>query len=206
MRYEASYKAKTRSRIVKASAGLAKGHGFAASGVDQLMQAAGLSGSAFYKHFAGKAELLAAIVGHELQHSLAFFVAHGEAGTQRWLERTVQSYFSKPNLESAEAGCMLPSLASEVARADEATRATFEAGMQEIAEVVAARLQDPGRVWPVLAQLVGAVVLARAMAKPATRRRILADCRDDLCPSPARAGRSAGAPGHLRSGAKPRSR
>lgn len=181
MRYEASYKTKTRSRIVQATARMAKGNGFAASGVDQLMQAAGLSGSAFYKHFAGKAELLSAIVAHELEQSRQLFVADAKASRQQWLEHTVRDYFGKLNLESAQSGCMLPSLASEVARADPETRLAFEDGMEQIATLVGGRLGDPARAWPLLAELVGAMLLARAMATPAKQRRLLAACAQDLC-------------------------
>jgi TetR/AcrR family transcriptional repressor of nem operon len=192
MRYEASYKTKTRSRIVEATARVAKGNGFAASGVDQLMQAAGLSGSAFYKHFAGKAELLSAIVAHELEQSRQFFATDAKASSQQWLQQTVRDYFAKLNLESAESGCMLPALASEVARADLQTRRTFEDGMERIAQRVGERLGDPARAWPLLAQLVGAMILARAMVSPTKRQRLLAACQQNLCATPPRSSRRPG--------------
>ena len=61
MRYPATHKQDTRARLLKTTGALAKRQGFAGTGVDGLMAAAGLTSGAFYSHFRSKGELLDAI-------------------------------------------------------------------------------------------------------------------------------------------------
>jgi AcrR family transcriptional regulator len=176
MRYPAEQKESTRAKLVSSSARLAKKKGFAASGVDSLTAAAGLSGGGFYKHFTGKAELLRAIVEHELARSFTVFFAGPQVSGKRWLRRTVEQYFGRENVLVPEAGCMLPSLAGEIARSDPATRRSFEGGMRRIVQAVAPQVGGEAAAWAVLAQLVGAVVIARALATPAARQAVFDAC------------------------------
>lgn len=180
MRYPEDQKARTREHLVASSARLAKRKGFAATGVDSLTAAAGLSGGGFYKHFGGKAELLQAIVEHELARSLQLFFAEPGQNSEDWLHRTVAHYFSAANVEVPETGCMLPSLAAEIARSNGATRRAFESGMRKVADTIAPRAGGREQAWALLAQLVGAVVIARAMAAPAARKAVLEACHSAI--------------------------
>ena len=65
MRYSAEHKTQTRDKLLASSGALAKRGGFSATGVDGLMKAIGLTGGAFYGHFASKDALFAAIVERE---------------------------------------------------------------------------------------------------------------------------------------------
>ena len=71
MRYPDDHKAQTRDKLLCSSSAIAKRGGFAATGVDGLMKAIGLSGGAFYSHFPSKNDLFSAIVERELSQSLA---------------------------------------------------------------------------------------------------------------------------------------
>ena len=51
--------AKTRERIVTAAAAEFRQHGIAATGLADLMKAAGLTHGGFYRHFASKDQLVA---------------------------------------------------------------------------------------------------------------------------------------------------
>ena len=115
MRYSPEQKAESRERLVRASAALAKQEGFAATGIDALAKAADLTSGAFYKHFEGKSELLAAIVESELGATRARFAAI-DARDEAQVLAAIDAYLSLGHVKHAEAGCLLPTLAAEIAR------------------------------------------------------------------------------------------
>ena len=83
-----------------------------------------------------------------------------------WLAAFATFYLGPQHRRDIAGGCALPSLSAEVGRADDATRAAYEAELVSVAELVADGL--PGicgreAAWPVLALLAGGVVLSRAV-------------------------------------------
>ena len=87
MRYPKEHKEKARQRLVENSGRLAKQRGFAASGVDALAAASGVTSGSFYKHFSGKSDLFAAVVTAELQRSAQRFSAVADAEGLRQVAR-----------------------------------------------------------------------------------------------------------------------
>jgi TetR/AcrR family transcriptional repressor of nem operon len=180
VRYPKDQREKTRATLVSSGAKLAKKRGFAASGVDSLAKAAGMTNGAFYKHFRGKNELLQAIAEHELQRSLNLFFVQGHLKGADWLRATVDRYFGAENVEEPDLGCIVPSLATEIARGGIATRRSFDKGMRAIIDEIALHSDGKERAWAMIAMLVGAVVIARGMAQPAGRREVLDACASIL--------------------------
>lgn len=197
MRYAATHKQATRERLIDSSRAIAKRQGFGATGVDALMQAVGLSGGAFYGHFGSKAELFAALVQRELTHSAAMLggatpdaapdtapdtasdaarkAAPHAAQARARLARSLKRYLSSAHALQPEAGCALPALGAEIARAEPALRAGVEQSMRQLQRQWAAALDgDADTAWALLSQCVGALVLARAVASERTRQEILA--------------------------------
>jgi AcrR family transcriptional regulator len=177
MRYPREHKAQARKRIVAKSAALAKRAGFNASGVDRLAKAAGVTSGAVYKHFDGKDELLAEILEAELAATQQKFAIAD-------LARAIDRYVSMAHVEHPEAGCPLPALASEIARASAGTRRRYETAMLAIVDTLAERLADGGlgagpqyndraRAWSIIATCVGAVTVARGLASAETRTELL---------------------------------
>ncbi len=169
MRYPSTHKQDTRARLLKTTGALAKRQGFAGTGVDGLMAAAGLTSGAFYSHFRSKGELLEAIVQTELQRSGKLF----SGKSRKQLLRIVEGYLSPAHIAQPESGCAIPALASEVARANDATRQAFEQGVVAMKDSMAAATASEAQAWSVVAQLVGAVELARAMPSEAVREALL---------------------------------
>ncbi len=169
MRYPSTHKQDTRARLLKTTGALAKRQGFAGTGVDGLMAAAGLTSGAFYSHFRSKGELLEAIVQTELQRSGKLF----SGKSRKQLLRIVEGYLSPAHIAQPESGCAIPALAGEVARANDATRQAFEQGVVAMKDSMAAATASEAQAWSVVAQLVGAVELARAMPSEAVREALL---------------------------------
>ena len=80
MRYPEEHKADARYRLLDSGGRHAKCHGFAASGVDALASAAGVTSGSLYKHFDGKSGLFAALIRAELDHAVDRFadIAYGD--------------------------------------------------------------------------------------------------------------------------------
>jgi AcrR family transcriptional regulator len=64
--------------ILDAALELFAEHGFAAVGVDRIGERAGVPGPAIYRHFSGKAELLATLVEEAMDHLLALTAGTAE--------------------------------------------------------------------------------------------------------------------------------
>ncbi|HET9023041.1 MAG TPA: TetR/AcrR family transcriptional regulator [Burkholderiaceae bacterium] len=172
MRYPQDHKEQARQRLVEGGARLAKRRGFAAAGVDDLAAASGVTSGAVYKHFSGKSGLLAAIIEAELGRSAARF-ASVPAGDVAQLVKALAAYLSPEHVEHPEAGCALPSLAADVARADPEVRKQFEDGLLAVHASLKRHVGSNDAAWSLIAQSVGAVMLARAMQDDAKRGKLL---------------------------------
>ncbi|MEN9437258.1 MAG: hypothetical protein RIR09_1913 [Pseudomonadota bacterium] len=169
MRYRPDHKQGARERLIDATGTLAKKNGFAATGVDSLMASAGLTSGAFYTHFKSKGELLQAIVKNELTRSVELFSNKTVAQTVT----AIEGYLSLAHVAHPEAGCAVPSLAAEVSRSDEPTQRVFEVGMVALKDQINAFVHDDAKAWSIIAQLVGAVMVARAMHSEPVRVALL---------------------------------
>ncbi|MBF7730197.1 TetR/AcrR family transcriptional regulator [Pseudomonas sp. N040] len=179
MRYSAEHKAQTREKLLRSSGAIAKQGGFANAGVDGLMQAIGLTGGAFYSHFASKNALFAAIVERELSHSLERLGEKAEGGRDK-LQRCLDLYLSMAHVRQPDSGCAIPTLGAEIARADIAVREQAEHWLLQLQQAWAKVLEDDALAWAILAQCVGALLLARMLATPQRQEQVLQASRELL--------------------------
>lgn len=159
----------SRDRLITAGGALAKQAGFAGTGLDALAAAAEVTSGAFYAQFRSKAELLDAIVSHDLQLMRERF----DGGSPAALRTALTRYLSLPHAEQPGQGCSLPALGAEIARAGETTRQHVEEQLLQLHASVAHGVGDDARAWAVLSQAIGAQVIARAMASREARQRVL---------------------------------
>jgi TetR/AcrR family transcriptional regulator, transcriptional repressor for nem operon len=156
--------------------------GVAATSLDDIRAATGTSKSQLYHYFAGKADLVRAVVRHQGDAVVAAQHLHdeppdSEAGLQRWRYRVVAAQRAR----GFPAGCPLGSLAAELLGApstDGATRAELDAAFRRWRELLATGLcsgvdagwlpvgLDPeaGAEWLVAAVQGGSVLAALADA------------------------------------------
>lgn len=172
MRYSAEHKALTREKLLHSSGAIAKQGGFSAAGVDGLMKAIGLTGGAFYSHFASKNDLFSAIVERELQLSLQR-LGDTAAGGRDKLQRCLDIYLSMSHVAQAESGCAIPALGAEIARADLPVREQAEHWLVRLQQAWADVLEDEDLAWAVLAQCAGALLLARMLASAERQQQVL---------------------------------
>lgn len=159
----------TRDRLIQAGGALAKQAGFAGTGLDALAAAASLTSGAFYTQFRSKAELLDAIISHDMSVMRDTFDGHSPAKMRRAIKR----YLSLQHAENPAQGCSIPALGAEIARAGVATREHFDTHMVQLHAAFARQLGNDQQAWVMLSQVIGAQVIARAMASTDLRETLL---------------------------------
>jgi TetR/AcrR family transcriptional repressor of nem operon len=123
----------------------------------------------FFLAARSKSDLLEAIVESELNRSIELF-------SNKTLEQSItaiEGYLSQAHVEHPESGCMVPSLAPEIARSNEATQLKFEQGMLGLKNQIWHLVNDDDKAWSIVVQLIGAVMVARALPKDQTRNALL---------------------------------
>lgn len=173
----------TRARMLAAAARCFREYGYDGVGIDGLARAADVTSGAFYGHFRSKAAAFHAVVSEGLSRLAAGIERFRQRSGAGWLAGFAEFYLSPAHRRDIAGGCALPSLSPDVGRADESTRADYQADLILIAETLAADLPGaPGReaAWPLLAQLLGGVVLARAVPDATIGDEIAAAILEDI--------------------------
>lgn len=176
MRYSSSHKQETRAKLLASSKAIAKRGGFDSTGVDALMAAIGLTGGAFYNHFPSKQALFEELVREEVESS-AQMLAGDQSSEPDHVAKRLRGYLSSFHAANPEGGCAIPTLGPEIARSSPAVRKTVERSLKHTHKGWSDRIDDSDGAWALLAQCVGALVLARSVESEKTRKEILAACR-----------------------------
>jgi AcrR family transcriptional regulator len=172
MRYTTEYKEQARVRLVESSGRHAKQHGFISSGMADLAAAAGVTTGSLYKHFNGKSDLFVAMITAELKRTADLYDAVDPTDPEQ-VSRALAGYLSLSHVSQPGAGCPLPSLTAEVARADDLVKDAFEKGVLAVHANVKALTGNSETAWAIIAQNVGAVMLARAMHSEVPQSELL---------------------------------
>src|SRR5919112_4421844 len=160
----------SHERIVQAAARAIRRSGYGGTGVADVMKDAGLTHGGFYAHFDSREAMLAEAAdraGADGMALLARVVA--EAPPKQALEALLRAYLSKEHVESAEAGCAVAALGSEMPRQAPGVRRAATRRIKEMIDLVARQSPDwgqPGaheRALVTVATALGALVLARAV-------------------------------------------
>src|SRR5690242_11201021 len=187
MRYDADHKQKTREKVLKAAAKAIRAHGPHRVGVADVMRDAGLTHGGFYAHFESKDDLVAAAIGQMFEQSRARFESEvKDYPAARALTAYVDFYLSQWHRDARASGCPIPALAADLPRLDRAARSRFAAGVAGLTRLVAERIAQLGHAQPealarsVVAEMVGALSLARAEPDEQKSNAMLADSRELL--------------------------
>jgi TetR/AcrR family transcriptional repressor of nem operon len=193
MRLTQAESERNRKQILAAAGRLFRERGFDGVGVDGLMNGAGFTHGGFYNHFASKGELEAeASAAGTAQAKAALVESLSDPRRDAW-ERFVRGYLSAQHRGDPAGGCTLGALAADAARRGPTVQARFAEAVEGMAGALAdylARKPSRGkqararreRALQMLSELVGALVLARAVAAadPALSDEILAANRRGL--------------------------
>ena len=172
MRYPKLHKPASRQRLIAQCGGHAKRYGFSQSGMAALAGAAGVTTGALYKHFESKSDLLAAVITAEMARTAQVYADIATADSAQ-LAHAMAGYLSLAHVRSPEQGCLLPSLTPEVARAGGAAQAAYQTGLLAVHAQLARLTGSAESAWALMAQNVGAVMLARALPDETLQQTLL---------------------------------
>jgi AcrR family transcriptional regulator len=168
-----SRKEATHQRIVKAAARAIRRSGYGGTGVADIMKDAGMTHGGFYAHFASREAMLAEAAdraGAEGVDALTRIAAG--APPQQALQALLRAYLSKAHVKSAETGCPVVALGSEMPRQAPEVRRAATCRIKELIDLVARQSPDWGQpgahehALVTVATMVGALLLARAVDDP----------------------------------------
>jgi TetR/AcrR family transcriptional regulator, transcriptional repressor for nem operon len=187
MRYDAEHKQRTRGRVLKEAAQAIRGEGPHQVGVAEVMAKAGLTHGGFYAHFRSKEDLVAAAIPQMFDEAMTAF-DHCTAGKtpDTALAAYIDFYLSSGHRDAQATGCPMAALAADLPRLDRAARAGFTLGaerfMSALSQLIAGLgcRDAAGLASSTLAEMVGALSLARAISDPRRSNEVLKQSRDAL--------------------------
>lgn len=175
MRVSKEKAAENRERILAESARLFRERGISGVGVDALTDAAGLTHGSLYSQFGSKERLAVEALGHALSTNSARMT---DTGT---LDEYVVRYLSADHRDRRGDGCVMAALAGEMPRQGAAVRRSFtdavRAMVARIAGLLPGHRKSEDAALAIVATMVGALTLARAVDDPDLSGRILAAAR-----------------------------
>lgn len=126
--------ARTRARIVEAAAALIHERGVAGAFLDDVKEAAAVSGSQMYHYFPDKNELVQAVIGYQAEtivdrnrHALS-----SANGVDAWRNMVMTA----AKRTKGKGGCQLGSLVGQLAESDPEARALIAAGFDQWAAAI----------------------------------------------------------------------
>lgn len=183
MGHSQTEKARSRERILRRAADAVRDSGLESLSVGRLMRSVDLTHGGFYNHFDSRSDLLAQALERALVEGGKSATASMKPGdAPRSYEARVKGYVSRAHRDARTSGCAIAALASDVARADDASRAVMTAHIDEFIAELAESMHHPDEADAMLATsaMVGALLLARVHTDPKRSDALLKTVRDRL--------------------------
>jgi TetR/AcrR family transcriptional repressor of nem operon len=175
-----------RERILEVASKLFREKGFDGVGVADIMNGAGMTHGGFYRHFESKEDLAAKASEAALARTAEYWSGLAQGKPDSALATLVALYLSERHRDNPGEGCLFAALGSDAARAGPEIRERFAGGVGTTLTTIEQML--PGKAGAerrrtaiaVLAELVGAMVLSRAVGDDALSDEILSAVSDEL--------------------------
>jgi AcrR family transcriptional regulator len=186
MPYTPEHKQRTRAKILDSARVLFNHRGFEQVSIDDVMKGAGLTRGGFYKHFASKDELYAAVVRSFTTCNPFRKRLESSPATRRsprdLARLLIQIYLSDETLADVDQHCPLVALPSDVARAGLEPRAAYTSLVENMAHVFRAALPEGAadaeqKALLIVSLCVGGMVIARTTDDPELQRQLRAAAR-----------------------------
>jgi TetR/AcrR family transcriptional repressor of nem operon len=132
-------------------------------GVAELMKQAGLTHGGFYRHFDSRDELVAEAIAEALAQGSQRVQASAELGSPAALAAIVDGYLSRVHRDKPETGCAVAAVPTDIVRCGASARAAYSRQVLSYIELLTELAPDRDQAHLILAALVGALVLARAV-------------------------------------------
>ncbi len=170
----------TRLKILESAARLFAFRGYSDVSIDEVMEDAGLTRGAFYRHFRTKTDVYHEAILH------AFTMAREEATFEsvEGLAGFVDGYLQRSHTTGESLRCPLVFMAFDISRREPAVRAIYTTALKSLVSRMEDKLperrgQNRHAALQMAVTMVGGAVLARAVDDPDLAEELLAACRAD---------------------------
>jgi TetR/AcrR family transcriptional repressor of nem operon len=169
-------KAANHERIVSAASRQIRSDGIENVSVGELMKQAGLTHGGFYRHFDSRDELVAEAIEAALSQGSERVQAAAKLGGSEALAAIVDGYLSQLHRDKPETGCAVAALPTDIARTDPRARTAYSRQVSSYIDLLSGLTpdRDSDEAYLILAALVGALALARAVDDRGLSDEILA--------------------------------
>ena len=186
MRVSREKAAENRERIIDAAGALFREKGFDGIGVADIMMAADLTHGGFYGHFTSKDDLVAQASRRAMARAAVNWEKVVAGAKIDPYAALLARYLSPRHRDEPGRGCAFAALSGDAARCGKPVRTAFAQGLEPLIDIVAKAI--PGRskaarrrkAVAAVAELVGAVILARAVGDASLSDEILEAARQEL--------------------------
>jgi TetR/AcrR family transcriptional repressor of nem operon len=171
--------AQTRRRIVEVAAREFRKNGIVATGLNDLMKAAGLTHGGFYKHFESKDQLVAEACAAAADAA----IANCALETPPTIKAAVAAYLSTRHRDHPGSGCPLAAIGSELSRTDKKTREAATAGFKRLVAALEGKSKTPDarrRALAAVATMIGALTMSRVVTDSGLSAEILSAAEKSL--------------------------
>ena len=187
MRVTRQQAAANRERIIETAGELFRSKGFSGIGVADIMKAADLTHGGFYGHFASKDDLIAQASRRSMQRAAQNWrkVVVAKSGGDAF-STLLTRYLSPRHRDDPGHGCAFASLSGDAARCGKPVREAFAEGLEPLIDIlsglVGGRTKATRRrkAIAVLSELIGALMLSRAVGDAGLSDEILDAGRHEL--------------------------
>jgi TetR/AcrR family transcriptional regulator, transcriptional repressor for nem operon len=177
MRVSRTQAAENRETVINVASRLFREHGFDGIGLKDLMKGAGLTQGAFYKQFASKEDLAEQASRRAWESAFNRWSAAVSAEPEDPIGGVMAFYLSMGHRDEKMDGCPLVALGSDAARQSAEVKASFEAGIKAVLDVLGRSIAQPnssepngsdatGEAMAILSLMVGALTLSRVVNDP----------------------------------------
>ncbi len=166
MRVSRQQAAENREKVIAMSSKLFRENGYDGIGIVDLMKSAGLTHGSFYNQFKSKENLAEEACRAAVTENLEFW---NSASANGGLKALFSAYLSQTHLDQRNTGCLLAAMGAEAPRRGSAVRRVFDKAVNAYTGVLENLMSERSarkkreRSLAVLAQMIGALMLARAV-------------------------------------------
>jgi TetR/AcrR family transcriptional repressor of nem operon len=189
MRVSREAAAESKSRVVRTASKMFRERGVDAASIADVMQASGMTHGGFYKHFESKNNLVRAAVRFAFDDVAGRFDRrNAENGEVAAVAAYFAEYLSQGHVTEPGLGCPVAALGADAGRHSEWLGGELAAGIEKLIERISRATEKSCRnkrgaraaAIRTLSQLVGAIVVARAVGFGPLQDEVLAACAETL--------------------------
>ena len=172
-------KTASHDRIVTAAAARIRRGGIDAVKVSELMREAGLTHGGFYRHFGSRDDLIAEAVDAALKQGSRRTEDAASIGGIAALTAIIDGYLSQAHRDKPEAGCAVGALPADISRCGTRAREAYGRQVRRYIDLLGGLFKgaepedERDEAFLLLAALVGALAMARAVDEPELSDEIL---------------------------------